>query len=144
MGKPYADDLRQVAVRLIEEGHTRPEVAELCGISLSSVGRFIARRNTGSVSPAKFGRYKGYALVKYADQIKRWLEEQPDLTLREVQARLAGLKVRASSVFRFLRHLGLTYKKSRARSRTGPAGRRRQPPSMAAQGRSRSKAAGIY
>ena len=39
MGKPYADDLRLVVVRLIEEGHTRPEVAELCGISLSSVGR---------------------------------------------------------------------------------------------------------
>ena len=34
MGKPYADDLRLVVVRLIGEGHTRPEVAELCGISL--------------------------------------------------------------------------------------------------------------
>ena len=41
MGKPYADDLRLVVVRLIEEGHTRPEVAELCGISLSSVGRYV-------------------------------------------------------------------------------------------------------
>ena len=30
MGKPYADDLRKVAVRLIEEDHTRPEVADLC------------------------------------------------------------------------------------------------------------------
>ena len=36
MGKPYADDLRLVVFRLIEEGHTRPEAAELCGISLSS------------------------------------------------------------------------------------------------------------
>jgi hypothetical protein len=26
MGKPYADDLRLVVVRLIEEGHIRPEV----------------------------------------------------------------------------------------------------------------------
>ena len=50
MGKPYADELRLVAVRLIKEGHTRPEVAELCGISLSSVGRYIRRyRATGSV-----------------------------------------------------------------------------------------------
>jgi len=31
MGKPYADDLRMVAVRLIEGDHTRPEVAELWG-----------------------------------------------------------------------------------------------------------------
>jgi len=59
MGKPYADDLRLVVIRLIEEGHTRPEVAELCGISVSSVGRYIRRyRTTGSVSPDKFGGYK--------------------------------------------------------------------------------------
>jgi transposase len=64
MGKPYADDLRLVAVRLIKEGHTRPEVAELYGISLSSVGRYIRRyRATGSVSPDKFGGYKDYALA---------------------------------------------------------------------------------
>ena len=61
MGKPYADDLRLVAVRLIEEGHTRPEVAELCGISVSSVGRFVRRyrtpvppRNSASSDPARY------------------------------------------------------------------------------------------
>ena len=115
MGKPYADDLRLVVVRLIGEGHTRPEVAELCGISLSSVGRYVRRyRVTGSVSPDKFGGYKDYALAKYAGRIRRWIAGQPDLTLLELQARLAeaGVKVAASSVFRFLRHLGLTYKKS--------------------------------
>jgi putative transposase len=93
-----------LAVRLIEEGYTRPEVAELCGISLSSVGRFIRRyRTTGSISPAKFGGYKGYALAKHADRIRRWIAEKPDLTLLEIQARLAKVKVdvSASSVFRF-------------------------------------------
>ena len=114
MGKPYADDLRLVVVRLIDEGHTRPEVAELCGISLSSVGRYIQRyRATGSVIPDKFGGYKDYALRKYVERVKRWIAKQPDMTLLELQARLAeaGVKVAASSVFRFLRHLGLTYKK---------------------------------
>ena len=148
MGKPYANDLRIVAVRLIEEGHTRPEVAELCGISLSSVGRFIKRyRCTGSISPAKFGGYKGYALSQYAEQIKRWLAEQPDLTLLEIQARLAGMKVTvaASSVFRFLRHLGLRYKKSGARGRTGPPRRRRYASAIAAKaGQSRSQSTGIH
>jgi hypothetical protein len=43
MGQPYADDLRLVVVRLIEEEHTRPEVGELCGISLSSVCRDLRR-----------------------------------------------------------------------------------------------------
>jgi putative transposase len=148
MGKPCADDLRLVALRLIEAGHTRPEVAELCGISLSTVGRLIRRyRATGSVSPAKFGGYKGYALAKHADRIRRWIAEQPDLTLPELQARLAKAKVKvaASSVFRFLRHLGLSFKKSPVRRRTRPSGRRRHAPAMASQAtRSRSQAAGIH
>ena len=148
MGKPYADDLRLVVVRLIEGGHTRPEVAELCGISLSTVGRLIQRyRTTGRVSPAKFGGYKGYALAKYADRIKRWIAKQPDLSLLEIQSRLAKTKVAvsASSVFRFLRHLGLTYKKSPARGRTGPSGCCRQAPAMASQAtRSRPQATGVH
>ena len=135
MGKPYADDLRLVVVWLIDEGHTRPEVAELCGISLSSVGRYIQRyRATGSVIPDKFGGYKDYALRKYVERVKRWIAKQPDMTLLELQARLAeaGVKVAASSVFRFLRHLGLTYKKSSARGRTGSRGRGRHAPALAA------------
>ena len=135
MGKPYADDLRLVVVRLIEEGHTRPEVAELCAISLSSVGRYIRRyRATGSVSPEKFGGYKDYALAKYAERIKRWIARRPDQTLLGLQTRLAtaGVKVAASTVFRFLRHLGLTYKKSPARGRTGSPGRGRHAPALAA------------
>jgi len=147
MGKPYADDLRLVVIRLIEEGHTRPKVAELCGISLSSIGRMIRRyRTTGSVSPAKFGGYKGYALARHADRIKRWIAAQPDLTLLEIQARLAKARVEvaASSVFRFLRHLGLAYKKSPARRRTGPSGRRRHAAALASPAaRSRSQTAGI-
>jgi transposase len=98
MGKPYADDLRMVAVRLIEEGHTRPEVAELCGISLSSVGRYLRRfRTNGGVSPDKFGGYKGYAPAKHADRVKRWIAEQPDMTLLEIQERLAEAKVKVAA-----------------------------------------------
>ena len=148
MGKPYADDLRLVVVRLIGEGHTRPEVAELCGISLSTVGRYVRQyRVTGSVSPDKFGGYKDYALTKYAGRIRRWIAGQPDLTLLELQARLAeaGVKVAASSVFRFLRHLGLTYKKIPARGRTGSPGRGRPAAALATQpAQARSQAAGVH
>jgi transposase len=144
MGKPYADDLRLVVVRLIGEGHTRPEVAELCGISLSSVGRYVRRyRVTGSVSPDKFGGYKDYALAKYAGRIRRWIAGQPDLTLLELQARLAeaGVKVAASSVFRFLRHLGPIP----ARGRTGSPGRGRPAAALATQpAQARSQAAGVH
>ena len=128
MGRPYADDLRRAAVRLIEDGHTREEAAQLCGVSLSSVGRYIRRfRSTGSVSPDKFGGYKRYALANHADRVKRWIAERPDITLSELRLWLAKEKVRVSqsAVFRFVHHLGLTLKKSPARGRAGSAGRRR-------------------
>jgi len=56
MGKPYSDDLRERVVAAIESGHTRVEVAGLYNMALSTVGGFIKRkRETGSVSPDKFG-----------------------------------------------------------------------------------------
>jgi transposase len=82
MGKPYSEDLRCNVVRAIESGHTYEEAAELCGVSVSSVSRFLTRwRSTGSVSAEKFGGYKGYALERYRDRITRWLGGQPDITL---------------------------------------------------------------
>ncbi len=134
MGRPYEDDLRLAVIRLIEDGYTREEAAQLCGVSLSSVGRFIRRfRTTGSVSPEKFGGYKGYALANHADRIKRWIGERPDSTLSELAGWLAREKVKVSpsAIFRFLGHLGLTLKKSPARRRAGSTGRGGRSKSLA-------------
>jgi hypothetical protein len=59
MGKPYSDDLRERVVAAIEAGHSRVKVADLYNMALSTVGGFIKRkRETGSVSPDKFGGYQ--------------------------------------------------------------------------------------
>ena|SRR6266436_503790 len=130
MGKPYSEDLRRNVVHAIESGHTYEETAELCDVSISSVSRFLTRwRSTGSVSPEKFGGYKGYALERHRYRITRWLGAQPDITLAELQARLAKERVAVSqtSIFRFVRHLGFTFKKKPARGRARQAGRSRSP-----------------
>jgi transposase len=111
MGKSYADDLRVVVIWLIRDGHTRAEVAELCAIRLSSVGRYLKRhRETGSVSLGEFGGHTGHALERHTDRLRRWISLQPDLTLAEIRARLAGMRVNVaiSSIWRFLNHIGLT------------------------------------
>jgi len=134
MGKPYSEDLRRSVVRAIESGHSYEEVADLCGVSVSSVSRFLTRwRRTGSVSAEKFGGYKGYVLEPYKDRITQWVTARPDLTLSDLHARLAKDKVVVSqtAIFRFLRHLGFTYKKKPARRRTRPAGRGRGASGMA-------------
>jgi transposase len=85
-------------------------------------------RETGSISPAKFGGYKRYVLAAHEELVRRLVAAQPDITLSELQARLANEKVQVaqSSIFRFLRHVKLTFKKKPARRRAGPAGRRRR------------------
>ena len=88
MAKPYSDDLHERAVAAIESGHTREEVAELYNLALSTVGRFIRRkRETGSVSPAKFGGHKTFVLAPHTDLVKKLVAEQPDSTHHEPQLR---------------------------------------------------------
>ena len=129
MPKPYSDDLRVRLVEEIEQGATREEAAERFGVSLSSVGRFLRlERETGSVSPAQFGGYKRFALAAHKDRVRRLVAQQPDITLAELRAKLAKQKVTVgqTSIFRFLRHLNLTFKKKPARGRAGSAGRSRR------------------
>jgi transposase len=114
MGKPYSDDLRERVVATIEAGYTRKQVAKLYNIALSTLGGFIRRkRETGSVSPDKFGGYKTFSLAPHVDLVKGLVAEQPDITLAELQVRLAKEKVKVShsAIARFLHHIKLTFKK---------------------------------
>jgi transposase len=129
MAKPYSDDLRVRIVEAVEDGATIPETAEQCGVSISSVVRFLRlHRETGSVSPAQFGGYKEFALAAHEELVRKLVAEQRDITLAELSARLAKEKVTVgkSSISRFLHHLKLSFKKKSARRRAGPARCRRR------------------
>src|SRR5438552_15061349 len=130
MAKPRSEDLRIRVVEVIEGGATIPEAAEQCGVSISSVGRFLRlHRETGSVSSAKFGGYKDFTLAAHEDLVRQLVAEQPDITLAELEAGLAKKKILVgkSSISRFLHHLKLPFKKKFAGSRAGSPGRRRRP-----------------
>jgi transposase len=125
MGKPYSDDLRERVVAAIDAGQTRVKVAELYNMALSTVGGFIKRkRETGSVSPDKFGGYKTFLLEPHMVLVKELVAEQPDSTLAELRSRLAKEKVKVSqsAISRFLHHINLTFKKKAytRRNKIGP------------------------
>jgi putative transposase len=122
MAKPYSEDLRRHVVETIEGGATIPETAEQCGVSISSVVRFLKlQRDTGSVGGAKFGGYKDFALAAHEELVRSLIEDQPDITLAELEARLAKKKILVgkSSISRFLNHLKLPFKKKSAGRRAG-------------------------
>jgi hypothetical protein len=60
MGKPYSDDLRRGVVQAIETGHSYEEAADLCGVSISTVSRFLTRwRGPGALAPRSLAATKG-------------------------------------------------------------------------------------
>src|SRR3977135_3505826 len=116
MGKPYSEDRRDSVIAATDPGTTPEAAAELYNMALSTVGGFIKRkRETGSVSPDKFGGYKTFTLEPHTDRVKELVAEQPDSTLAELQVRLAKEKVKVSQsgISRFLHHINLTFKKKR-------------------------------
>src|SRR5215208_4824561 len=80
----YSKDLRLKVLAAIDRGIPRKEVAELFGVSLSSIKRWLKRRRqTGDVNIHKIpGRpsVKGKALRQW---LPRHLEANPDLTVAE-------------------------------------------------------------
>jgi transposase len=105
----YSRDLRLKTLAAIDRGIPRKEVAELFGVSMSTIKRWIKRRRlTGEVDIHKIpGRpsVKGKAL-------RQWLPSQlnsnPDLTLKEHCEAFfdeTGLEVSEATMSRNIRRL---------------------------------------
>lgn len=125
MPKPYSMDLRARAMARLAEGETTYEVAEALSVAVSSVIKWAARaRQYGSPAPAKMGGYRRRAISGvYREIVLAAVTKKAHVTLRELVALLAsaGLLVHQSSVSRFLKHEGKSYKKNAIRLGAGKA-----------------------
>jgi putative transposase len=128
MAKPYSVDLRERVVRAVEKGGlSRREAASRFGVGISTAITWVRRfRRTGSVAPGQMGGHKPKAI---RGEHHAWLVErigEKAFTLRGLVAELAarGLKVDYHSVWNFVHAEKLSFKKNRARQRTGSPRRR--------------------
>ncbi len=141
MARAYADDLR----RLLIEAHQQkegslPVLAKRFHVSLGWARKVSATfRRTGSWARPPSGPRGRRS--KFTPEIRRpvgeWIEEQPDLTLHELQSRLLdelGLRSSIGRLWSLLRELGLRVKKSRS---TPPSKISRRSASGASDGASR-------
>lgn len=105
-------DLRVRIYDARQAGETTAEVAERFAVSPAFVRRLMQRhRETGSLAPSSAPRGRKPQLSGHTDQLRQLQAEHPDLTASEIRDRL-GLTVAAVTVWRMLRRLGLTFKKS--------------------------------
>lgn len=122
MGKSSSADLRVRILGEIERGHSCRAAALRFGVAPSTAIRLAQRKaQTGSLAPARQGRPVGSGrLAAHMDALTGWVEEQGDLTLPELAARLweeRGVKVDPSWLSRVLRSAGFTVKKNTAGER---------------------------
>jgi transposase len=148
-GEAFFGDLRKRIVRAVEAGRSRHAVARMFEVSASCVIKLMrGYRETGAVRAVKFGGYRKPILTEHEAKVRALVAARPDMTISELASELAalGIKVGRSSVYRFLRRLGLTLKKNAARRRTAPARHRRSPRRLAKRpgGDSRSAPAGVH
>jgi putative transposase len=123
MAKPYSSDLRERVIAAVgKRGMSRRQAAAHFAIGISTVINWVRLfRETGSVLPRKMGGRKPKAI---AGEHRAWLLErtsQKEFTLRGLVAELAerGLKVDYRTVWNFVHAERLSFKKNRARQRTG-------------------------
>src|SRR4051794_11358222 len=106
-------DLRVRIFEARQAGETTAEVADRFAVSPAFVRRLLQRhRRTGSLAPSTGRRGPVPRLAGDADRIRELVRQQPDLAPGEIRDRL-GLAVRPLTVWRMLRRLDLTFKKSR-------------------------------
>ena len=117
----YSVDLRERVVADREAGLGTAAVAAKYRVSPAWVRRLMQRyRATGQVAPKQRTQYRPPILAPYLAQLAALIAAQPDATLAELRAAL-GVPVSLATVWRAVRDLGLTLKKSPARRRTRAA-----------------------
>jgi transposase len=131
MPAPISMDLRSRIFEARQAGESTAEVAERFAVCPAFVRRLLQRhRQTGSLAAKSGPRGRPPLLAGHADRLRELNARQPDLTAAEIRQRL-GLTTSVLTVWKMLRRLGLTFKKSRS-----------APPSRTARTCSRPAATG--
>lgn len=111
----YSLDLRERVVADREAGLGTVAVARKYRVSPAWVRRLMQRyRATGQLAPKQRTPSRVPRLAPHLPRLAALIAAQPDATLAELRTAL-GVPVGLSTVWRAVRHLGLTVKKSPAR-----------------------------
>jgi transposase len=116
-------------VTAVAEGCSRRAAAKRFAVSASSSIRWVDwHEETGSVSPPRQERKSRSPLEPQTSWLLDLVAREADLTLAEIVQRLwqeRGLRTTDSSVDRFFKRHGMSFKKNSTRRRTGSARRGR-------------------
>ncbi len=123
MARPLSMDIRHRVALALEAGETTRSAAKRFGISVATAVRIGQKWRSGrGLQPGRMGGHRPFVLSgETADWIKLRLLEKRDLTIRALRQELVerGVVVTQDTVWRFVRRLGLTFKKNSGGQRAG-------------------------
>lgn len=127
-GQSYSQDLRDRVIGAVDGGTAARQVAATFGVSIAYIYKALTRRRlTGDSGP---NPNRGHPARKLApDQeaaLAAHIRSRPGITLVQAQAWLVaehGVSLSIGAIWNAARRLGLSFKKSSARSRAGQARR---------------------
>jgi transposase len=128
MTKPLSDDLRVRLIDAVAKGMSCRAAARRFGVAASTAVKLIRRwREAGTRKPRpQGGDRRSERIESHAAEVLGLIARTPDITLAEIAAHLEkehGERFAPSTIWRLLDRHEQTFKKNRARQRTGTAGR---------------------
>ena len=125
MGRAYSQDLRERVMAEVDAGTGAYAVAAIFRVSVSYIYKVLGRRRrTGEISARLWAGGPKPKLAAYDEVLRARVMSKPDATLAELRAWLMAehsLKVSIGCLWKRLRHLGLTLKKSHSAPPNGTA-----------------------
>src|SRR3712207_4901661 len=136
-GQSYSQDLRDRVIGAVDGGMAVRLAATTFGVSVAYIYKaLIRRRLTGDAGPNPNRGHPARKLTPAQDIELAWhIRSRPGITLAQARAWLLaehGVSLSMGAMWNAARRLGLSFKKSSARSRAGQA--RHRGPSQGVEG----------
>lgn len=125
MACAYSQDLRDRVIDAALSGTSARQAAARFGVGLATAIVWVRRaRRTGERVARKQGQPRRSKLDRHRDFLLALVAATPDLTINELVERLSaerGVSASRTTLWAFLAHCGLTFKKDRPCERAGAA-----------------------
>jgi len=116
----YSQDLRERVLRALDRGDRPTEIARRFEVNRIWVYQVRGReQETGVRTSLPIGGHRRSRLGEREAALRAWIAAEPELTLVELQARLAqqGVSIKIGALWHQLNKWNLTFKKNSARQR---------------------------
>jgi len=124
--RAYSQDLRERVLRALERGDRPTEIARRFEVGRIWVYQVRNRmQQTGERGSFQIGGHRRSRLAGMEAVLRGWILAKPELTLVQLQERLAqrGVSIKIGALWHQLNQWNLTFKKNSARQRARARGR---------------------